>query len=338
METYHLELNDVDDFIPELAKNFDLDFRENLGEYHLDIPPSLGEGYIKGINFPNGIGLYTYKCNFHENLKLKVSLPTVNPIRFLYCIEGEIDSYFLNTEDMVHLHDHQYLIAAPKEAETHNLVFKKDTCFTLCYLEIDRLKFQQYFSFNLNQLEPIYYKIFSDIKAKNRICDTGSFSPKTADIIREIKDCDLEGFPRISFIGAKSLEILSFMLTRFKKEGENLYKKHLKDRELKSVDKVVEYINENLSNTGTVESLAKIAGMNSNKLQEAFQIVYGKTVNAYVRDIRLTKALQMLSNGNKNVSEVVYELGLSSRSYFSKIFKEKYGISPRNILVRHADK
>ena len=69
-----------------------------------------------------------------------------------------------------------------------------------------------------------------------------------------------------------------------------------------------------------------------NKLQEGFQSIFGKTVNEYIRDVRLTRALNILLAGNKNVSEVVYELGLSSRSYFSKIFKEKYGVSPGKYL------
>lgn len=336
MKTYHLELNDVDDFIPEFANELGVNYSEHLGEFNFTIPQKRGEGEIRGINFPNGIGLYTYHCKFYEDIKLKLSLPNVKPIRFLYCIEGEIDSYFHNDEDFVTIENHQFLIAAPKDAETHNIVFKKDAEIALCYLEIDRLKFQQYFSFDLHQLEPIFYKIFSDTKANHRISKTGSFSLKTAETIKEIKNCEIDGFPRINFIGAKALEILSYMLTRFKKDKEIFHNKTLREREMKAVEKVVEYIDCNISKVGTVNDLAQIAGMNSNKLQEAFQVIYGKTVNEYLRDIRLTKALKMLTSGNRNVSEVVYELGLSSRSYFSKIFKAKYGISPRKILSRQS--
>ncbi|TBW26412.1 AraC family transcriptional regulator [Gramella sp. KN1008] len=333
MKTYHLELNDVDDFIPEFAKKLGSDYTEHLGEYNFKIPHKNGDGNIRGINFPNGVGLYTYHCKFLENLQLKISLPSINPIRFLYCIEGEIDSFFDNNEDFTTIENHQFLISAPKDSETHNIILKKDTAIVLCYLEIDRLKFQQYFSFDLNELEPVFYKVFSDVKAKHRICKTGSYSLKTAETIKEIKNCELEGFPRINFIGAKSLEILSYMLTRFKKEKQIFQSKTLKQRDMKALEKVVEYLDHNIAKVGTVNDLAKIAGMNSNKLQEAFQLIYGKTVNEYIRDIRLTKALNMLSAGNRNVSEVVYELGLSSRSYFSKIFKAKYGISPRKILA-----
>ncbi|MCG9970382.1 helix-turn-helix domain-containing protein [Christiangramia crocea] len=338
MKTYHLDLNDVDDFIPELANELGIKHSEHLGEYTLKVPNKNGEGEIRGINFPNGLGLYTYHCKFYENLRFKVSLPAIKPIRFLYCIEGAVDSYFNNNEDFTTIENHQFLIAAPKDGETHNLVFKKNTEIALCYLEIDRLKFQRYFSFDLNQLEPVFYKIFSDTKGKNRISKTGSFSLKTAETIKEIKNCEIDGFPRVNFIGAKSLEILSYMLSRFKREKQIFKNKTLRESDIQAVERVVEYINCNIAKVGTVNDLAKIAGINSNKLQESFQVIYGKTVNEYLRDIRLTKALNILTTGDKNVSEVVYELGLSSRSYFSKIFKAKYGISPRQILATQSGK
>ncbi|SDR70906.1 AraC family transcriptional regulator [Gramella sp. MAR_2010_147] len=334
MEDYHLELNDVDEFIPELANKFGSDFSEHLGEFQLQIPESKGDGMIKGINFPNGIGLYTYHCKLKTDLSLCISQPFIKPIRFIYCVRGQVQSHFKNSEDQTNIADHQFLIAAPRDNETHSLIFNKSKDTVICYLEIDRLKFQQYFSFDPHDLEPVFYKIFSDIKALNRISETGSFSLKTADAIKEIRNCELTGFPRINFIGAKALEVLSYMLARFKKEKQRFESDNIKQSDRKAIETAVEYIDTHIAQTGTVSDLAMIAGINTNKLQEGFQIIYGKTVNEYIRDVRLTKSLNMLSAGNKNVSEVVYELGLSSRSYFSKIFKAKYGVSPRKILSK----
>ena len=334
METYHLELNDVDDIVPELANHFGTIFTEHLGEFNLNIPKSLGEGHLKVINFPNGIGLHTYHCKFKEDIQFKLSHKEVKPLRFIYCVEGSISSSFGKDEEFESIKDHEYLIAAPKESEIHNLIFPKGKDVVICYLEIDRIKFQQYFSFNLKELEPIYYELFSDNSANTRLSEKSSFSLKTAESIKEIRNCEISGFPRINFIGAKALEILSFMLTRFKKGDQDQANNRMKEKDMKAIEAAVEYIDANIANTGTVNDLAKIAGVNTNKLQEGFQIIFGKTVNEYIRDIRLTKALNILSAGNKNVSEVVYELGLSSRSYFSKIFKQKYGISPRKVLSR----
>ena len=334
MNTYHLELNDVDDIIPELANHFGTIYTEQLGEFTISIPESKGNGEIKVINFPNGIGLHTYQVKFIEDTQLRLSHLQVKPIRFIYCIEGTFTSSFGNNEDKDSIEEHEYLIAAPKDRETHNLIIPGGEEVMICYLEIDRTKFQQYFTFKLDELESIFYELFSDTNANTRISEKSSFSLKTAESIKEIRNTEITGFPRINFIGAKALEILSYMLSRFKKDDQNIQNKKLKDKDMKAIEKAVEHIDANISNTGTVNDLSKLVGVNTNKLQEGFQVIFGKTVNEYIRDIRLTKALNILSNGNKNVSEVVYELGLSSRSYFSKIFKEKYGISPRKVLSR----
>lgn len=334
MNTYHLELNEVDDIIPELANHFGTIYNERLGEYGLNIPSAIGTGSIKVINFPNGIGLHTYNCKFKNDLQLRLFHLNVKPIRFLYCVEGKLSSDFGENIEQEQLEQHEYLIAAPKGEETHNLTFPANQEVILCYLEIDRIKFQDYFSFNLEELEPVFYELFSHNRSDRRISEKSSYSFKTAETIKEIRNVDITGFPRVNFIGAKALEILSFMLTSFKKNDENFENKKLRTKDMEAIEKAVEYIDANISNTGTVNDLAKIAGINTNKLQEGFQLIFGKTVNEYIRDKRLTKALNLLSTGNKNVSEVVYELGLSSRSYFSKIFKEKYGISPRKVLSR----
>lgn len=335
MKVYHLELNDVDDFVPELAKQFDIGYQNVLGEYSLNIPKDVGTGNVYGINFPNGLGLYSYKCTFQEPTTLKICHPVVKPLRIIYMIDGELSSHFENVEEDRKLKHHQHLIVSPLDKETHSLTFPAKTQVNFCYLEVDRLKFQQYLSFNLNELDPVFYKIFNDVKAERRICQIGKFNMQTSQVLKELKNATFEGFPRITYLGAKAMEVLSYMLHRFKKDEHEFFNNNIREKDLEAIEKAAKYIDENIAVAATVHEVAQFAGVNSNKLQTGFQAIYGKTVNEYIRDVRLTKALNMLSSGRKNVSEVVYELGLSSRSYFSKIFKEKYGISPRKLLNGH---
>ena len=54
----------------------------------------------------------------------------------------------------------------------------------------------------------------------------------------------------------------------------------------------------------------------------------GYTPNEYIRVIRLRKAAELLKEGEKNVSEVAYAVGFDNPYYFSKCFKEQYGMPP----------
>lgn len=333
MSEYVLNLQEVDDFIPALSEQWAIGYKQELGEYILSIPRDLGTGKINCINFPNGIGLYWINCNFKERTKLEIVHRTVTPFRMIYCLEGKLESIFDNDSNHTTIFDHEHLIAAPRADESHSLIFQSDMESNICYIEIDRLKFKQYLSFDLNEIDPVYYKLFSDIQATNRVSNIGRYGLEIYDVIREIENCKMDGFPRINFMGAKSLEILSIMLTKFSSDFDKINNVELKKKDITAIEKAVSYINDNLSSIKSLDIISKEAGVNINKLQIGFNAVYGKTINVYIRDVRLTKALNLLSSGQKNVSEVVYELGLSSRSYFSKIFKKKYGISPSKILA-----
>jgi AraC-like DNA-binding protein len=54
----------------------------------------------------------------------------------------------------------------------------------------------------------------------------------------------------------------------------------------------------------------------------------GISVNDFIRQLRLQKGAQLLSNNWGNIAQVAYEVGFSNPSYFSKCFKEQFGVLP----------
>ena len=112
----------------------------------------------------------------------------------------------------------------------------------------------------------------------------------------------------------------------------------IRSSELKQINHISSLIESNISDVPTVENLAREAGLNINKLQEGFKKLYGTTVNNYVQKTRLDAAYSLLTKTDLSISEIVNAIGLSSKSYFSKIFKEKYSISPSEFRKKHLDK
>lgn len=102
----------------------------------------------------------------------------------------------------------------------------------------------------------------------------------------------------------------------------------LRSSEVELIRRVAQTIKSNISELQTVEKLAREVGLNINKLQEGFKILYHTTVSSYVQQMRLEMAQNLLLNSDYNISEIVNIIGLSSKSYFSKIFKDAYEISP----------
>jgi AraC-like DNA-binding protein len=111
--------------------------------------------------------------------------------------------------------------------------------------------------------------------------------------------------------------------TKAKKVDTSLLK-----RELAIIRKLARKIAKDVAKPYSLESLSLETGLTQAKLQEGFKLLYSKTVTEYIRNVRLEAARDYMVTTDMNISEIVYTIGFSSRSYFSKIFREKFGISP----------
>ena len=77
--------------------------------------------------------------------------------------------------------------------------------------------------------------------------------------------------------------------------------------------------------------LARKIGLSESQLYRKLKALTGKSTALFIRHIRLQKARQMLANEELNVSEVAYACGFSDPAWFSRVFKEEYGISPSGV-------
>ena len=71
-------------------------------------------------------------------------------------------------------------------------------------------------------------------------------------------------------------------------------------------------------------------GMNRNTLQRVFRNLYGKSIREYQVQIRMEKALQLLSAGNE-VTKVAEELNYAKLSSFSNAFVAHFGFAPSTL-------
>jgi AraC-like DNA-binding protein len=93
--------------------------------------------------------------------------------------------------------------------------------------------------------------------------------------------------------------------------------------------KVISMIEHNVGNHDfSVEMISKTMGMSSTHLYRKLKAITGFSTSEIINNYRLQKAAQMLVNKEGNITEVMYSVGFSSLSSFSKSFKTKFGVSP----------
>lgn len=96
--------------------------------------------------------------------------------------------------------------------------------------------------------------------------------------------------------------------------------------------RVTTIIEENMSGELDVNTLSKISGIHQKQLYRKIKEMTGMTTVAYIRDLRLKKAATLLAKGGFSVAEVMFRVGFSNPSYFTKCFQEVYGVSPSEYL------
>ena len=71
-------------------------------------------------------------------------------------------------------------------------------------------------------------------------------------------------------------------------------------------------------------------GISPTNLYRKIKALTGQTATEFIRNIRLKRAAQLLKNEHLNVSEVMYMVGFTHHSYFTRCFKELFGVSPKS--------
>ncbi|MBT8270767.1 MAG: helix-turn-helix domain-containing protein, partial [Bacteroidia bacterium] len=77
-----------------------------------------------------------------------------------------------------------------------------------------------------------------------------------------------------------------------------------------------------------VGDLASALGLSSSQVLRKVKAASGKSVNQYIRELRLEKAAKLIKKTDDSMAEISYQVGFSSPSYFNKAFAKYYGISP----------
>ena len=94
------------------------------------------------------------------------------------------------------------------------------------------------------------------------------------------------------------------------------------------IRKARDYILSHIGEPITTEALSKALGMNRTYLCKLFAQETGFTVNRYVTQVKMEEAKRLLDITKKPVSEIAEYLGYCTQSYFQKVFKHRFGITP----------
>lgn len=100
--------------------------------------------------------------------------------------------------------------------------------------------------------------------------------------------------------------------------------------ESKLMATITQIVEQNIQNEGlNVATLSSLSGLSSKRIYSLLKTTRAMTPTDYIRHVRLQHAAKLLRQGSFSVSEVLYLVGFSSHSYFTKCFKAEFGSTPK---------
>lgn len=196
-------------------------------------------------------------------------------------------------------------------------------------LNFERMKMQKEAE---RQQSNIKYEVYSDVSDEVREA-FGNASLQIDDMMKQ--ENDEQKYSRLQSL-RDAFDKLLIKMTEYveNKEKKELIVPKITETEITSldqqlVDNATAYVENNISNSDiSVETMSEAMNMSRVHLYKRLTAITGQTPSEFIRDIRLRHAERLLRLSQLTVSEVSYKVGISNPRYFSKYFKDKYGMLP----------
>ncbi len=119
-----------------------------------------------------------------------------------------------------------------------------------------------------------------------------------------------------------------FFIQNISKEITDVMRELQSEREKRPIKAAKEIIQKNYNTPITVENISAMLGLNNTYLSGVFKKETGMTVSAYITQLRMDKAKQLLANTSESMSYIADAIGFNDEKYFMRRFKKEVGLTP----------
>lgn len=276
---------------------------------------------------------YPFECNFQESKRRE---PMAHAhwhyyIEMLYSVSGKARvilggvGYSFEEGDLVLINArevHSVYSDCDEGASYYVLKFDPEVLYTT-----SRTVFESKYVLPFTMVKASHQKVFT----RQEIEDT-SIPFLMKEIYQEYQN------PNYGFelaIRTHICRIFLWVLRNWQSKGLNLDARYsLKEKEMKTLQKVFDYLDENYQEDITARSVARMCNMSYSYFSRHFKAVIGKTFTEYLNYIRITEAEKLLLTTDMNITEVALRTGFSDSSYFIKQFRHFRSMSPKQYQKR----
>lgn len=140
---------------------------------------------------------------------------------------------------------------------------------------------------------------------------------------------------------AYEIDLKIGMLTLFKMILQDMRSQFLSNNATEHDDEVasiIQYLYDNMDKPITFRTICRLFGYSESVLRKLFKEKTGRSPNEFLIDIRIERAIELLSSNKYTVAQVADKVGYSDRHYFSRLFRQKKGVAPGSLIHRGGSK
>ncbi|CAH8283483.1 AraC-like DNA-binding protein [Mariniflexile fucanivorans] len=319
--------------VDKLTKYFNGSLKTSSNEYRITFNNNIGNGSITLMLLGQGMSFISFDVYLLEAICFETIFNKPVPIDFLFLTSGKI-SFNNKKGHFANFESYQNVIIRYRAGDYTSYKMACGIPLQLNIIQICPIKYFKKYSKHKELLTSNLNEILGG-KSNKMFYHFGNFNLKIADYIRQLNNCNYSGMiKQITAEGIINI-ILGLQLWEYENYNEKFKcSTNLNCDDIAKIEKATDYIKEHVHENLTVNKLASKVHLSSPKLQKGFKLLYRKTVNNYIKEIKLQTAHNYLENSNLTVSEVVYKVGYNSRSYFTQIFFQRFGILPSQYIKK----
>lgn len=299
------------------------------------LPEEVGKGWLKQSNYRGGISVVEVRVFLKKEINLNYIQGHLHPLKIILNRKGLVKHQFHNKQEPEYLKEQGSVAMASIAKQYHTIFLPKNQEISLLSIRINRKKFEKYIKEFSETMDKNISALLRDVNGINPYFFEAYYDYQTAQILKSYFTAEHESVIENLYSLGLIYQLISIQFDKITTDNRltNDEKKNFRSYNEKIIE-ASRVIKANVSEFTTVIKLANQVNLNSKKLQQGFNQMYGMSVLEYVNNYRLSKVKSLLSETDLTISEICYQLGINSPSYMSKIFKEKFGISPKEYRKR----
>lgn len=299
----------------------------------LNMPESLGMGYLQLEQLPNGLNILIMNYVLNDDLYYERP-PGSKEFYTLRSREINVTGSMVTTIDDEELkesagiHKSLYLTSSLFDI---SFFVTKNTPVAVIHIELKKEWMAKYL--HMNVYDDILHEYLSlKIKMLDAVIMDADYSNAHTDIMNIDKTHPAE----VTILHNRAMYIIERFFTELYEQRKQI-KYRLRNNSA-DIDAVIaiesQLITALKKGFPSVNQLAKDAGMSASKLKTLFKKIYGKALFEYYQEQRMMKAKTMLLSAHYSVKEAALELGFKNLSNFTLAFKKQFGVLPHEFTKR----